>query len=163
MLNEISCWYMGWSAIGTWVGGIGAGAAAVAAVWTVRRQEAERSEFAKFLLSRDIGRLEEAHSSLLEMANALNASSFAHPDTGEEADWRDAFDEQRRVISVLLMNLSTSGAASRSSRTGLPVGLMPHYSRLSEVFGSNWSLFMLKGTLLTNMRQQPRPRKRQSA
>ena len=46
MLNEVSCWYVNWANIGTWVGGIGAAAAAIAAVWSVNFQECKRKRFA---------------------------------------------------------------------------------------------------------------------
>ena len=42
MLNTLSCWYIDWAAIGTWVGGIGSAGAALAAVKIARKGDQAR-------------------------------------------------------------------------------------------------------------------------
>lgn len=74
MLEGVSCWYFDWATIGTWVGGLGAASAAWAAVWSVKRQEKTRKDFAKYLFLRDTGVI---HSLLEREVLQTVASAFA--------------------------------------------------------------------------------------
>ncbi|MBP7646534.1 MAG: hypothetical protein KA751_07245 [Comamonas sp.] len=90
MLDGVSCWYFDWATIGTWVGGLGAASAAWAAVWSVKRQEKSRKDFAKYLFRRDIGTIQ----SLLEREVLHSvASAFA----GEQEMVTQDLVELRRI------------------------------------------------------------------
>lgn len=74
MVNAMSCWVVDWGAIGaigTWVGGIGAGAAAIAAVWAVSRESKRRTAYAKYLYENDVNLMRHLLTLLAEIESSL--------------------------------------------------------------------------------------------
>lgn len=84
MLNEVSCLYVDWGTLGTWVGGLGAAAAAFAAVWAVRHESQRRKSYSRFLLEQDLRRLDSASESLKAMSDWLGMASYVNLETGRK-------------------------------------------------------------------------------
>lgn len=73
MLNEVSCWYIDWSLIGTWVGGVGSAGAAIAAIFLSKNDAKRRQKYSKFLLQRDLGKLLKLQEQLEDTVKGLRA------------------------------------------------------------------------------------------
>lgn len=92
MLNQVSCWYVDWTAlgaIGSWVGGIGALLAAGVALRIANRDVRQRTEFAKFLLSKDLDRTADLISAFSSMEKHLR--KWYEPNDDKRAEVRSAY------------------------------------------------------------------------
>lgn len=80
MLNELSCWYVDWAAIGTWVGGLGTTFAAMWGVYAaVKAWESEKSrrqikiKAQAILMVPELAHTTNVASALLKNTNAILA------------------------------------------------------------------------------------------
>lgn len=109
MLNEVSCWYVDWGTLGTWVGGMGAAAAAFAAVWTVRHGSERRESYSRFLLEQDLDRLDSASESLKIMSDWLGMASYEHHETAERVDWDKPYEDAKQRYKNLIREFEYFG------------------------------------------------------
>lgn len=113
MQNEVSCWYVDWNAIGTWVGGVGSILAAVVAILLATRETKRRRGFAKFLLIRDVKRLAVLVDLLRHSAEAMsNFATVSHQE--EQAEYlRDVGDKGLQALQALPSQLEFFGRSDR--------------------------------------------------
>ena len=90
-----------WNAIGTWVGGIGSAAAAITAVYISRSEANRRKNFSKFLMSRDLERVERITKL---MQNLLRYKEVARNLSGE--DLSENLSLQKECLKYIAKNSS---------------------------------------------------------
>lgn len=103
MLNELSCFYFDWSAIGavgTWVGGVGAVLAAVIALWIAQRDARQRRKFAEFLFRKDVGRISELLTPLKTMEKHLR--NWRTHNENERHDIRSGYSQALQTFEKLV-------------------------------------------------------------
>ena len=103
MLNEVSCWYFDWATVGTWIGGLGAAAAAWAAVWAVKQEGKRRAKFAAFLFERDLIELRALVPVLNEFAGCLD--EWETPNEDEHALTKNAMKNRKNQIKRVVAQL----------------------------------------------------------
>lgn len=113
MLNEVSCWYVDWNAIGTWVGGLGSILAAAVAVGLAMKETRRRRDFARYLLTRDVVRLSELAALLRQSANAMNNFSSTSGDDEDAEILRDIGDKGLQSLTAMPNKLELFGRSDR--------------------------------------------------
>lgn len=108
MLDTVSCWYFDWATVGTWVGGLGAAAAAWAAVSTTNKATERRINFAAYLLARDVEELTAALKKLESIERLLR--DYEHPNPNEHAIIKSALIQQRKYFGQSVQQLRYFGS-----------------------------------------------------
>lgn len=113
-MDGLSCLYIDWANIGTWVGGVGSAAAAIVAIWSSKSETRRRAKYAAFLFRRDVERLTQIEDLLRKSADAMHERGiFGHHQHPDEDELKSDEDAGFRALHSLASQLEYFGRSER--------------------------------------------------